>query len=240
MVNILISIAYLLLSFTLTLLCYKHFGKVGMFVWMSVMVVVCNIQTIKMSEIFGLTISLGNVSYGAIFLSTDILSEKYGKKAASQAINMSFYVMIVFTLLMNLFLQYKPGPSDTSQSALEAIFTYMPRITIASLLAYFCSQKCDTWLYQKLKQKYKKIWISNNVSTFVSQILDTVIFVLISFLGTMSVAEVFQIMLTMILFKWIIALIDTPFIIFATKLKNIKEVEVKPCLENSLKKDTEI
>ena len=142
----------------------------------------CNIQTIKMSELFGLTISLGNISYGALFLTTDILSEKYGKQATINATKLSFIAMVVFAILMYLFLQYEPSSIDNSQNALLQIFNYIPRITIASLTAYYCSQRCDACLYSALKKKYNKVWISNNVSTFISQTLDTLIFVSLSFI----------------------------------------------------------
>lgn len=192
---------------------------------MCILVVISNIQTIKISEIFGLTISLGNISYGSLFLTTDILSEKYGKKSTNNAIELSFITMIIFTILMTLFLKYEPSRLDFSQDALLVIFNYMPRITIGSLLAYIISQKCDTYIYIKLKEKYNKVWISNNGSTFISQIVDTFVFVIVSFLGIMNQAEIIQLILTMLIFKWIIALLDTSFMILATKIENVKELE---------------
>lgn len=192
---------------------------------MCILVVISNIQTIKISEVFGLTISLGNISYGSLFLTTDILSEKYGKKSTNNAIKLSFITMIIFTILMTLFLKYEPSKLDFSQDALLVIFNYMPRITIGSLLAYIISQKCDTYIYIKLKEKYNKVWISNNGSTFISQIVDTFVFVIVSFLGIMNQTEIIQLILTMLIFKWIIALLDTPFMILATKIKNVKELE---------------
>ena len=105
------------------------------------------------------------------------------------------------------------------------IFNYIPRITIGSLIAYIISQKCDTFLYNKLKEKYNKVWISNNVSTFISQVIDTLLFVVISFSGIMSIKEIGQLILTMLSFKWIIAILDTPFMLLSTKIKSNKELE---------------
>lgn len=218
--NIIISSIYLFLTFSMTLLCFKKYGKYGLYIWMCVSVIICNIQTIKVSEVFGMVISLGNISYGAIFLCTDILSEKYGKDATKTATRLSFITMIIFTILMQIFLNYQPGEIDFSQNALNTIFSYMPRITIGSLLAYYTSQMCDAKIYNYLKIKYNKVWISNNVSTFVSQTVDTVIFVTISFLGAMTNKELFSLGITMIIFKWIIAILDTPFMLLVTKIKN--------------------
>ena len=212
------------MSFTITILCFKKYGKYGLYIWMCVLVIISNIQTIKMSELFGVTISLGNISYGALFLTTDILSEKYGKKTTDNATKLSFIVMIIFAILMTIFLQYKPCDVDASQDALLIVFGYIPRITIASLIAFYFSQRCDAYLYNKLKIKYNKVWVSNNISTMVSQIVDTLIFVLGSFIGIMNMQDIFQLIITMILFKWAIAILDTPFMILMTKIKN-KELE---------------
>ncbi len=223
--NLLISISYLLISFFLTILCYKKFGKIGLYIWMCISIIICNIQTIKISELFGFVISLGNISYGSIFLTTDILSEKYGEKEATKAINLSFCSMLVFTLFMWIFLKYEPSSVDTSQKALETIFNYIPRITIGSMVAYYISQNIDTRIYQFLKKKYNRIWISNNISTFISQIFDTLLFVTISFFGTISNHDMIELIFTMILFKFIIAILDTPFIYIASKFKRVEELK---------------
>ena len=223
--NLLISISYLLISFFLTILCYKKFGNIGLYIWMCISIIICNIQTIKISELFGFVISLGNISYGSIFLTTDILSEKYGEKEATKAINLSFCSMLVFTLFMWIFLKYEPSSVDTSQKALETIFNYIPRITIGSMVAYYISQNIDTRIYQFLKKKYNRIWISNNISTFISQIFDTLLFVTISFFGTISNHDMIELIFTMILFKFIIAILDTPFIYIASKFKRVEELK---------------
>lgn len=164
--NIILSILYLFISFTLTLVFFKKWGKYGLFIWMCLSVIICNIQSIKLSDIFGISISLGNISYGAIFLSTDILSEKYNKEITKKATLLSFVVMLSFTILMLLFLQYDPSVTDFSQNSLNTIFSFIPRITIGSLVAFYASQMIDTIIYSYLKEKYHKVWISNNVSTF--------------------------------------------------------------------------
>lgn len=148
---------------------------------MCLLVVICNIQTIKLSEIFVLTISLENISYGALFLITDIISEKYDRNSVTTATNLSFVYMILFTILMYMFLQYIPCSSDFSQEAFVTIFDFIPCITLGSLTAYYLSQRCSAYLYEKLKKKYNNVWISNNVNTIISQVLDITIFVLIAF-----------------------------------------------------------
>lgn len=221
--NLILSIIYLLITFTITILVFKYTGKYGLFIWMMLSVVICNIQTLKISEILGLVTSLGNISYGAIFLCSDLLSEYYGERECRKGIIISFLGMIAFTILMTIFIKYIPSASDTSQEALTAIFSYMPRITIASLSAYLISQFMDAKIYTIMKEKTNKVYISNNVSTFVSQIFDTIIFVSISFAGVMNTNEILELIVTMLVIKWIIGLLDTPFMLISKKLK-VKEL----------------
>lgn len=219
-INLMLSLLYLILSFFTTIWLYRKYEKVGLYCWICVLVIVCNMQTIKLSELFGFTISLGNISYGALFLATDILSEKYGKEAAKDATMLSFIIMILFSLLMYIFLMYVPSEIDFTQEAFEIIFNYIPRVNVGSLLAYYISQRLDAYIYSVLKKKYDKVWISNNVSTIISQVVDTIIFVTIAFYGTMQLKEILTFMATMICFKWIIAILDTPFMLIAYKIKN--------------------
>lgn len=222
--DLLLSIGYLLIAFVVTLLCYKFLGKYGLIIWICVSIIMCNIQTIKIGEFFGLSLSLGNIIYGAIFLSTDILNHKYGKEEAKKAIKISFIVMIVFCVLMYLFLQFTPSSIDTSQAALETIFSYVPRVTIASLLAYYISQTCDIHIFNFLSKRFNKLWLSNTGSTVISQTIDTLIFVLFSFVGVLATGEIIEIMVTMIVIKLIIAICDTPFMYIANSIKKVREI----------------
>lgn len=217
--NLLISVVYLIVTFCLTLIFYKKMGKFGIYLWICISVIISNIQTIKISEILGFSVSLGNISYGSIFLSTDILSEIYGESSTNKAIKLSFVIMIIFTVLMWIFLQYIPSSSDFSQESLNTIFAFLPRVSLGSLVAYYISQNIDAKLYCALKSKFNKIYISNNVSTFVSQIIDTIIFSGIAFLGIMTFSEIVNLIVTMLIFKWMIALLDTPFMLIVPRIK---------------------
>ena len=211
----------LLINFSLITLLYRVLGKTGLFVWIPIAVIIANIQVLKTVEIFGLTATLGNIVYASSFLVTDILSENYGKDEARRAVWIGFFAIIVMTLLMNLALSFSPAESDFAQEHLQAIFAMMPRIALASLTAYILSQIHDVWAYDFWKRKFpsdKAIWVRNNASTMISQLIDTVVFVGIAFWGQFELNVLLEILLTTYFMKWIVALADTPFIYLA---KNI-------------------
>ena len=124
---------------------------------------------------------------------------------------------------MVICLLYKPSPSDFAQDSLMTIFSFNIRITIGSLLGFAVSQFIDTTIFHKLQKKYNKLWLSNNLSTIICQAIDTVIFTVVTYIGTMNMGTIFEIMLSMYIFKIFIALCDTPFIYLASKVKKVNE-----------------
>ncbi|HKL47658.1 MAG TPA: queuosine precursor transporter, partial [Candidatus Izemoplasmatales bacterium] len=78
----------------------------------------------------------------------------------------------------------------------------------------------DVWAFQfwKEKTKGKYLWLRNNLSTLVSQMIDSIVFCLIAFLGVFPMSVWFEILITTYLFKLIVAIFDTPFIYLAKKM----------------------
>ncbi len=225
MQNELLWLAMLLANFFLIILAYKLFGKWGLIMWIPISVIVANVQVIQTIELFGLAATLGNIVYASSFLVTDILSENYGKKDAQKAVWIGFFSLLAMTLLMNLALAFKPLAGDdfamVSHDALSTIFGLMPRIAIASLLAYLLSQRHDVWAYHFWKKRFKtdsQIWIRNNLSTMISQLIDSSVFVLIAFYGVFETPVLIEIFVTTYLLKWVVAAADTPFVYWAKKI----------------------
>jgi hypothetical protein len=230
MLNELLWISLLIVSFTGIIFAYRLFGKTGLYIWTAMAIIVANIQVMKTIQVFGFVTALGNIIYGSTFLVTDILCENHDKKDARRAVWIGFFVLITVTILMQLCLLFVPDASDSLSPALSQIFGFLPRITIASLTAYIISQNFDVWLYNKIKQstKGKFLWLRNNGSTMVSQLLDNIIFTWIAFIGLFGLfgwQQLFEwpiiisIFLTSYVMKWIVSALDTPFLYLAKKLK---------------------
>lgn len=225
MQNELLWLAMLLANFFLIILAYKLFGKWGLIMWIPISVIVANIQVIQTVELFGLVATLGNIVYASSFLVTDILSENYGKDEAKKAVWIGFFSLISMTLLMNLALAFQPLAGDefatTTHDATSTIFSLMPRIAIASLAAYLLSQRHDVWAYHFWRKRFSKdnqIWLRNNLSTMVSQLIDSSVFVLIAFYGVFEIPLLLEIFITTYLLKFVVAAADTPFIYWGKQI----------------------
>ncbi len=227
MSNELIFIITVIIYLGSVLLLYKLFGKNGLFAFAIFGTILGNIAVCKCVDLFGLSTTAGNVLYASTFLVTDILSEKYGKKDAQRAVQYSFSIMLLWLLGTQLILQFTPNANDYINDSLKVVFGLVPRITIASLIGFICSQNIDVFLYHLIWKKTgdnkSKLWLRNNGSTLISQAIDTVIFTFLAFWGTYPNSVFFSILITTYLFKALVAVIDTPFIYIARKIKPREE-----------------
>lgn len=225
--NVLLFIVSILIFLSAVIFLYKLFGKSGIYMYIAFATILANIAASKSITLFGLTTTAGSILYASSFLSTDILSEKYGKKVASKAVFMGIIITVLWMIGTQITVMFTPSASDFINESLKDVFGVVPRICIASLVGYTVSQFIDVILYHTLWKKSgyssKKLWLRNNVSTLTSQLIDTVIFATIAFLGTVPFNIYIEIMLTTYLFKAIVALCDTPFAYLARKIKPMEE-----------------
>lgn len=226
MPNEILWIIFAITNFLLFLACFKIFGKSGIFAWIAMGTILANIQVMKSITLFGLEATLGNIMYGTIFLATDALSEKYGKKESQKGVYIGFFTLAVSIILMEIALLFKPNVIDIAQPHLEAIFGVYLRVAAASLVAYIISQSLDVNLFHKIKSRLpetKWLWVRNNVATIISQLVDTAVFVTLAFLGTMEIPILFEVFLSTFLIKVMVALLDTPFVYLVKKIKPIND-----------------
>ncbi|WP_207260793.1 queuosine precursor transporter [Desulfovibrio sp. Huiquan2017] len=220
--NELLWILFALMDLCMVLVVYRLFGKVGLFGLMVFNLLLCNIQVLKTVELFGLTTTLGNVLYASVFLSTDLLSEFYGKKEARKGVLLGFVTLVMMVGYMQIALYFQPAASDFAQPHLEALFGFLPRVALASMAAYLVSQLHDVWAFHAIRERTgeKHLWLRNNASTMISQLLDSAIFCIVAFWGVFPADVFMEILLSTYIIKVVVAALDTPFIYLAKHLFN--------------------
>ncbi|WP_421903851.1 queuosine precursor transporter [Maridesulfovibrio sp.] len=218
--NELLWLGFAVMDLSLVLVIYRFFGKIGLFGLIVFNLILCNIQVLKTIELFGMTTTLGNILYASVFLSTDMLSEFYGKKEAKKAVYLGFVVLVMAVVYMQLALMFTPAADDFAQPHLEAIFGFLPRIALGSMAAYIVSQLNDVYVFHLLKDKMgeRHLWLRNNASTLLSQFLDSSVFCFVALWGLFPFEVWVEILFTTYLFKVIVAVMDTPFLYMARRL----------------------
>lgn len=224
--NELLLIISLLISYSAVVLLFKLFGKSGVFVWISVCAILANIEVTILVHAFGMEQTLGNTLFASSFLATDILSEVYGKKEADKGVYIGIFTIVVFIVFSYIWVHYIPSEHDWAMASVKTLFTNTPRILVASLASYAVSELFDVWLYQKCwnltesktGSKSKLLWVRNNFSTLLSQLLNIIIFNFGAFWGIYQFSELISITKACYVIYIFTSLLDTPFIYWARKI----------------------
>lgn len=226
MPNEILLILSVVLLFGGVLLFYRLFGVNGLYCWTALATITANIEVLIMIEAFGMAQTLGNVMFASTFLVTDIISENVGKKEANRAVNLGILVSLFFILISQLWLQFTPSAEDWAAPSIYTVFSNTPRLMLVSLAVYAVSQRFDVWAYHKwwefTKERYgdsrKFLWLRNNGSTLISQLLNTLLFTLGAFLGVYDGETLVSIFLSSYAIFIVTSLLDTPVVYIARKI----------------------
>lgn len=162
-----------------------------------------NLMAVKLIEVFGLTMfDAGTVTFPLAYMLGDVITEIYGFKTARKLIGLTFLCNIVLVGATTIGL-YLPSPDYMAETAgaYAAIFTAVPRILAASLIAFVAGELANAWSMEKIKviTKGKYLWMRTIGSSMLGYVFDTVLFVIIAFAGTAPAKD----LLTMIIAQYI-------------------------------------
>ncbi len=179
--------------------------------------------------IFGeaITLTTGLITYPVTFLLTDIVCEVYGRKRANLMVITGFVMSLLSLVLIQISLVLPGSPVwptgspyfdsvGDMQRAFESVFTLPGILIFGSMTAYLLAQLMDVRLFHFWKSvtKGKHLWIRNNASTMMSQMVDTIIVnsIFLGFGLGLDWALVGKIIIASYIFKLLMAALDTPFI----------------------------
>ncbi len=162
-----------------------------------------------------LELSVGIIPYPITFLCTDLISEIYGEGKANQLVIAGFVSSLVILIIISI-ANYLPATewSTVDQVTFNQVFGSFTPAVIASLIAYLTAQLIDIRLFHFWKNltKGKYLWLRNNGSTIVSQIIDTgLVLLIIGLFGVITIDKLPSLFINGFLFKLFFALFDTPF-----------------------------
>ncbi len=238
--NEILLLCSLLLYFGTLLVSFKLFGKLGLYLWIILSTLFANVEVLLQVRAFNLDMTLGNVLFGSGFLATDILSERYGKNSSMVGMRLGVTTTIIYIVFSNFWLLFTPNSYDTSYEAMETLFTPVPRIAIAGVIVYYICQKIDIFLYHFIwaktssnNDKSKFLWLRNNGSTLVTQLVNNLLFTYFAFatinIGSFKlegIASDPKVLVSIFITGWLImsfiAFVDTPICYLCRKLK-VKE-----------------
>ena len=157
--------------------------------------VVSNLMAVKVVGFFGLFyFDAGTITFPLAYMLGDVLTEIWGYKTARKTIILAFLCNI-FVVAFTQIGVWLPSPDylDPIASAYDTVYSYVPRIVIASLTGFLLGELSNAWIMEKIKKKMngRHLWVRTIGSSLVGYIFDTVPFVLIAFLGVLSTRDMF-------------------------------------------------
>ena len=191
--------------------------------------VIANIITFKLFSVplpgrlnlFGqdaVILAAGIIPYPVTFLVTDLISELYGKKRADAVVWGGFIVSMYILVVLRIGSWVPAVGTDIRtpeeiQALYDGVFGQSSRAIIASMIAYLVAQLLDVRIFHFWKRltEGRHLWLRNNGSTMLSQLMDSALVVSILFWGQLPGDMIVQIIIASYLFKLLIAAIDTPF-----------------------------
>lgn len=193
---------------------YSPIGDRAFIILLSIFIgsiTIASVLASKIIDVFGLFMPAGVLAYSITFICTDVISEIWGKKRANATVLGGFIALLCVLVLVQLSLAWPKAPFWTNETAFNSILGSTSRIIVASFIAYLVSQFHDVWAFHFWKRitNDRHLWLRNNLSTAVSQLLDTFIFITIAFYGVMPIGSL---IFGQWLVKMTIALLDTPVI----------------------------
>lgn len=147
------------------------------------------------------------------YIMSDILTEVYGYARARRVMWIGFVSLVLMSLVLIAVEFMPPAPSWHNQAAYDVILGFVPRISMASIIAYWAGGFANDFVLAKMKifTKGKYLWTRTIGSTVAGQAIDSFLFIGIAFYGLIPNAVILQIALTQYILKVIYETVATPF-----------------------------
>ena len=183
--------------------------RMSPYVVVSVLFVICyvvsNLMAVKVVGFFGLFyFDAGTITFPLAYMLGDVLTEIWGYKTAKKTIILAFMCNI-FVVACTQIGVWLPSPDylDSISSAYNTVYSYVPRIVIASLTGFLLGELSNAWIMEKIKSKTKGryLWVRTIGSSIVGYVFDTVPFVLIAFLGVLNSRDIILMIVSQYIMK---------------------------------------
>jgi uncharacterized integral membrane protein (TIGR00697 family) len=191
---------------------YRYYDLV-MAAFVTVLLCANVIGAAKVAQIGGVTFGAGVLFFPISYVFGDILTEVYGYARARKVVWAGFGALAFASFMSWAILAFPPAPGWPHQEAYETVFGSTPRIVLASLIAYFSGEFCNSYVLAKMKlvTSGRQLWTRTIGSTIVGEAVDSAIFYPVAFLFVWETELVWRVMVSNYLLKVLWETVMTPF-----------------------------
>lgn len=186
----------------------------------SASVVISNLLGASLVLVYGFTLSCGVFVIPLIFISIDMINEIYGEEVTKKIIYIGFFIQILTLVFTSIGGAFPPSPRRDLYEEYHKMFGLLPRMSLASIVAYFVSTYVDVRVFTILTKSFNHtpLWLKSHLSTIVSQIFDVAIFYFIFLGGEMPFGDLLKVGTTLYVVKVALILLNSPFLLIIQKL----------------------
>lgn len=196
---------------------------------------ITNISAQKLIPIGSFVFTGGIFLFPLSYIFGDILTEVYGYSKTRKIIWLGFFASFLMAIYLHFTVTLPAAPGWELQESYSAVLSQVPRIVMASLIAYLVGEFFNSYVMSKLKviQKGKNLWTRAIASTVVGQLADTIIFALIAFYGIIPNAILITTIWSGYLFKVVYEIIVSPLtVLIVNYIKKKEGVDIYDYEEN--------
>jgi hypothetical protein len=202
---------------------YRYFDVI-MALFVSVLLI-SNIASVKIVSIWEFTFDGGTILFPFGYIFGDILTEVYGFRRSRKVIWTGFFAALAMSLVLWVVQLLPPAPDWENQQAYESVIGFVPRIVIASLVAYFAGEFTNSVILSRLKiiTGGRFLWMRTIGSTLVGEGIDTAIFCFVAFYGALPASLLWTVIISNYIFKCSVEILFTPATYTAVRFLKRKE-----------------
>ena len=177
-----------------------------------VVLLISNVVGQKIAAFGPLRVSGAQFLFPITYIFGDIFTEVYGYAASRKAIWLGFFASVLLSVMSLICVKLPAAPEWPNQKAFETVFYTVPRLVLASLLAYWCGEFANSFTLAKLKlvTKGRHLWTRTIGSTVVGQAVDSVMVMFIGFYGIVPVNTIVRLIVSGYIAKVVYETLMTP------------------------------
>ena len=156
------------------------------------------VATVTLPGIGAWPFGAGILFFPISYVIGDVLTEVYGYARARRCIWAGTAALLFMALMSWVVVELPPAESWTGQAAYEAVFGQVPRIVLASILAFWAGEFVNSWVLARMKlmTEGRHLWMRTIGSTILGQAIDSLIFYPLAFWGEWDGATLVKVLLT--------------------------------------------
>lgn len=167
----------------------------------------------KIFSVFGLVnASVGIFAFPITFTINDIVAEVHGKQRAVSFARSALWVLVMLFGFSVLATALPPAARFAQNQEYVVIFQKSQRIILASLAAFWLSERFDIFVFSRVRAALgkKHLWLRNNLSNFLGQFFDTALFMMLAFYAPGKFWFVVSLIIPYWLLKCAASVVETP------------------------------